>query len=258
MMGERAMTRNFEARPSILLVDDEVSLLNLAARIFRNNGFDTATAVNSVEALQRVIDRPPDVVLLDLYLHDDVDGIECLKRMRSSGYQGPVLIFTGETDPEVLNKALEAGAEDFLVKPCADPTMEVVRLLEESMRRIREHEDFDRIADSGYLRTMGLSDSDVRILSDFHRLGFPDIKRLASETERNANVLGKQLQRIRGKLHLSNTFNIVKLLTILARFGRRITYDFLRTFLDEKERWSSSCLKPESHKQEDHHDERYT
>jgi two-component system phosphate regulon response regulator PhoB len=103
--------------PRVLVVDDEKDLRSLLEYNLVQAGFGVVTAENGREALERVRESPPDLVLLDVLL-PDMPGTEVLKALRRSSPRPlPILMLTakGEEIDRVLG--LELGADDYVVKP---------------------------------------------------------------------------------------------------------------------------------------------
>jgi two-component system phosphate regulon response regulator PhoB len=103
--------------PRVLVVDDEKDLRSLLEYNLVQAGFGVVTAENGKEALERVRESPPDLVLLDVLL-PDMPGTEVLKALRRSTPRPlPILMLTakGEEIDRVLG--LELGADDYVVKP---------------------------------------------------------------------------------------------------------------------------------------------
>lgn len=102
----------------ILLVDDEVSYVNvLANRLAKRNIFATRT-YSGTEAIQTLRKEDFDVVILDLKL-EDMDGIEVLKIMKKMVPDIYVIMLTGHGSEEAAREGIKEGAYDYLTKPCA-------------------------------------------------------------------------------------------------------------------------------------------
>jgi two-component system KDP operon response regulator KdpE len=99
----------------ILVVDDEPRLVHFMRMNLELEGAQVLSAANGKEALERVREDLPDVVLLDVMM-PQMDGFEALKRLRSFS-QVPVLILTARDDEEDRIKGLELGADDYIGKP---------------------------------------------------------------------------------------------------------------------------------------------
>jgi CheY-like chemotaxis protein/phosphoribosyl 1,2-cyclic phosphodiesterase len=106
------------ARPLLLLVDDNEDLRRLAGDFLKRQGFRVQEAGDGAEALDRLRQTKPDLVVLDLDM-PRVSGMEVLSNMRASpGTDGvPVLILTASTDETSIRASFAAGATDYLMKP---------------------------------------------------------------------------------------------------------------------------------------------
>jgi two-component system response regulator MprA len=111
----------------ILVVDDEPAVREAIERALRLEGYEVAVAADGCEALERIDLRPPDALVLDL-LMPRVDGLELCRRLRHSGDRTPVLMLTARDAVADRVTGLDAGADDYLIKPFA---------LEELLARLR-------------------------------------------------------------------------------------------------------------------------
>ena len=102
--------------PLILIVEDDSSLRDLFREALDSEGYSTCIASNGLEGMEKFDEVNPDLVLLDL-LMPKMDGWEALERVRKIS-DCPVIIVTGQgTDEDIIKGLLEAGADDYLVKP---------------------------------------------------------------------------------------------------------------------------------------------
>lgn len=111
----------------VLVVEDDPSVRTALERALRFEGYEVALAGDGAAALAEVTAFAPDVVVLDLMM-PFVDGLEACRRIRAKGHRTPILILTalGEVTDRV--DGLDAGADDYMVKPFA---------LEELLARVR-------------------------------------------------------------------------------------------------------------------------
>lgn len=109
----------------ILVVDDDPHITELLRRIFVFEGYSVAIAQAGNEALSRVLEHPPDLIVLDLML-PGVDGLEVARRLRAAGDMVPILMLTARDG--VLNRVagFEAGADHYLEKPFAPEELQVI------------------------------------------------------------------------------------------------------------------------------------
>jgi two-component system, OmpR family, response regulator MprA len=111
----------------ILVVDDEPAVRDSLERALRLDGYDVDLAADGREGLERCRATPPDAIVLDL-LMPGMDGLEACRRLREAGDRTPVLMLTARDGVSDRVAGLDAGADDYLVKPFA---------LEELQARLR-------------------------------------------------------------------------------------------------------------------------
>jgi two-component system, OmpR family, response regulator MprA len=102
----------------VLVVDDEPAVRTALQRALRLEGYEVELAADGAEALHRVSLVAPDAVVLDV-LMPNVDGLEVCRRLRASGDRTPVLMLTARDAVDDRVAGLDAGADDYLVKPFA-------------------------------------------------------------------------------------------------------------------------------------------
>ena len=100
----------------VLIIDDDRALRDALRRALGLAGYDVDTAAGGEEGLARIAARPPDAVLLDIGM-PGVDGLEACRRLRAAGDRVPVLMLTARDAVEDRIDGLDAGADDYLVKP---------------------------------------------------------------------------------------------------------------------------------------------
>ena len=105
--------------PRVLVVDDEPAVRVALERALRLEAYDVELAADGREALDRLADgASPDAVVLDVGM-PNVDGLEVCRRLRDAGDRTPVLILTARDAVDDRVAGLDAGADDYLVKPFA-------------------------------------------------------------------------------------------------------------------------------------------
>lgn len=105
----------------ILIIEDEERILQFLRRGLAYEGYRVLTAVNGTEGLQIARDNPPDLVILDWMLPEiepGLDGLEVCRRLRAAS-DLPIIMLTAKESVSDRVLGLDAGADDYLVKPFA-------------------------------------------------------------------------------------------------------------------------------------------
>src|SRR3954451_20322003 len=134
----------------ILVVDDDAAVRDSLARTLRFEGHEVETAGDGVQALDSVHAGEPDAMILDVSM-PGLDGLETCRRLRAEGVLLPVLMLTARDSIGDRVAGLDAGADDYLVKPFA---------LQELMARLRallRRSLLSAPADTGLLRFADLT-----------------------------------------------------------------------------------------------------
>jgi CheY-like chemotaxis protein len=105
-------------KPFILVVDDNKITTKLLRRYLEANGYDAAEAYDGIECLEKVQQRKPDAIVLDVMM-PRMDGYETVKNLKENPdtVHIPVVIVTALNDIPNQLKSIDAGADDFLSKP---------------------------------------------------------------------------------------------------------------------------------------------
>ncbi|MGC9665241.1 response regulator transcription factor [Planosporangium sp. 12N6] len=102
----------------VLVVDDEAAVRDSLSRTLRFEGYEVAVAVDGVDAIDLIRSQEPDAVIMDVMM-PRLDGLEACRRLRSEGLLLPVLMLTARDSVGDRVAGLDAGADDYLVKPFA-------------------------------------------------------------------------------------------------------------------------------------------
>jgi two-component system, response regulator, stage 0 sporulation protein F len=102
--------------PRLLIVDDELDVREYLKNFFKRRKIDVETAENGEEAILKVMDNQPDLVLLDVRM-SGIDGIETLRRLRQNGILVRVIMVTGVEDQEALKPLRELDVAGLIHKP---------------------------------------------------------------------------------------------------------------------------------------------
>jgi two-component system response regulator MprA len=128
----------------ILVVDDEPAVQSALSRALTLERYEVARASDGLEALERLGSTPYEAVILDIAM-PRMDGLEVCRRLREGGDSTPVLMLTARSEVDDRVAGLDAGADDYLVKPFA---------LRELLARVR-----------ALLRRAGDEDGNEQVLS---------------------------------------------------------------------------------------------
>jgi two-component system, OmpR family, KDP operon response regulator KdpE len=107
---------------TVALIEDDARIREAVARALTDRGHAVRSSSTGMAGLRDAIDDPPDVVILDLGL-PDIDGRELLTMLRAVS-QVPVIVATARDDDQEMIRTLDAGADDYIVKPFAADQLE--------------------------------------------------------------------------------------------------------------------------------------
>jgi DNA-binding response OmpR family regulator len=105
-------------RPLVLVADDEEDILVLVSFRLDRAGCDVVTATNGKEALDLILERRPDIAVLDVRM-PTLTGIEVVRQVRANSTVGdtPVILLSAGVQEESISQGLEAGANEYMKKP---------------------------------------------------------------------------------------------------------------------------------------------
>jgi len=106
----------------IMVVEDEHKLANAISEGLLRNGYKVTVAYSGESALEKLRDENFDLILLDIML-PRMGGLETLRELRREGFKMPVLALTSKGSVDDRVRGLDAGADDYLVKPFAFPEL---------------------------------------------------------------------------------------------------------------------------------------
>ncbi len=181
-------------KQTILVIEDERSISNFICRALTANDYKAIPAYRGKEGMSLFFSHSPDLVLLDLGL-PDTDGLDILAQLRGLPREVPTIIISARDRESEKVKALDMGADDYVVKPFG---------VSELLARIRS----------------ALRRSDRLKLSQGIQRDVYQIKDLTVDLARHQVMLGDE------EIHFTqNEFKIIELLAIHA--GKVLTYDFI-------------------------------
>lgn len=121
----------------ILLLDDDELIISMLARSLRKDGYETHLLHSSVNAVEKIISWQPDLMLLDIDLGEEKNGLDLLQSLHEEGVNFPVVMLTGDDSSASAIRALRYGASDYLHKPFNVEEVKIVlaRLLKSARMR---------------------------------------------------------------------------------------------------------------------------
>jgi two-component system KDP operon response regulator KdpE len=126
---------------TILVVDDEPQIRRVLRATLSSNGYDVVEAKGGQEAIDMVIRERPDLILLDVNM-PGMSGLEACSKLRLS-YEGPIIMVTVRNSEQDKVVALDAGADDYVVKPFA--IGELLARIRAAFRRFSSEEPLPKI-----------------------------------------------------------------------------------------------------------------
>ena len=104
-------------KPKLLITDDELDISNFVKSFFEMRGFDVVTALNGDEAMVKLLKEKPDIVILDVMMRWDREGLEYLPQVKKALPSAKVLMVTGVDDKDTIEASKKLGADDYITKP---------------------------------------------------------------------------------------------------------------------------------------------
>ena len=101
----------------LLVVDNEIDICNFVKSFFEVRGLQVSTALNGDEALSVLLKENPDLVILDVMMRTDNEGLEYLPKIKAALPGVRVLMITGVEDEKTIEEAKRLGADDYITKP---------------------------------------------------------------------------------------------------------------------------------------------
>jgi two-component system nitrogen regulation response regulator NtrX len=156
----------------ILIVDDQDDIRMLIAGILNDEGYATREARDSQSAIHAIVEKTPDVVVLDIWLENsDLDGMELLKKLVKSHPSMPVIMISGHGSIETAVTTIQFGAYDFIEKPFkADRLLVLTQRALEAGRLRRENQELRVRAHGGAAELKGVSAPIAQIRQSIERV----------------------------------------------------------------------------------------
>ncbi|HET8865813.1 MAG TPA: response regulator [Gracilimonas sp.] len=102
----------------IIIVEDDKVLSLLLSKMIERLGYEIlAIVTKGADAIKKIQALNPDLVLMDIMLEDEIDGISAMNQIREAGNKVPVIYITGNSDPANFKRAQQTDFIDYLIKP---------------------------------------------------------------------------------------------------------------------------------------------
>ena len=130
-----------EITHDILVVDDEDDIRLLITGLLDDEGYSTREAANSQTTLERIDQRRPNLVILDIWLQgSELDGLEILSVLQKEYPEIPVIMISGHGNVETAVSAIKKGAYDYIEKPFkSDRLLHMAERVKWSMQHIEQN-----------------------------------------------------------------------------------------------------------------------
>ena len=111
-------------KPRLLVVDNEIDICNFVKSFFEIRGFDVVCALNGDEAMKLLASVKPDLIILDVMMRSDDEGLVFLPQIKKALPSAKVIMITGVDDKETIETAKKLGADNYITKPLVLETLE--------------------------------------------------------------------------------------------------------------------------------------
>ena len=216
--SERAISQ--VTKRKILAVDDDSQVRRLIFKVLNCEEYDVACVSSSEEAIRTTDEINPCLILLDLHLspNEQFEGFECLRELRRSGFKGSIYILSADENFAQAHKAARFGADGYFVKRGTRTFWSRLKdLIQATMHGIRtENEDLSPAA-IAYLKTRGLTDTDIRLLEMFSS-DYGREKEMSRILDCSEYSIRKKFQSIRDRLGARSQADLARMIGVLSCF----------------------------------------
>ncbi|MFA5718513.1 MAG: sigma-54 dependent transcriptional regulator [Desulfobulbaceae bacterium] len=131
-------------RGRIFLLDDDKLIVSMLSRSLQKEGYETQVHSSAKGIVPKIAEWQPDLVLLDIHLDDNINGLDVLQELKNEKFGSPVVMLTADDTAESAIKAMKFGAADYLTKPFNVDEVKIVinSILEKS--KLREEVEYLR------------------------------------------------------------------------------------------------------------------
>ena len=188
-------------KPKILIIEDEAAHAEVLAEALEREGYRIDTAADGSAGLQKFRHSDPDLVITDLVLGGEIDGLGVLQQIIQSPREVPVVMITAHSSIDTCKEALRQGAYDYIEKPIdLDLLRTVVRRAVQKVLLTRENRRLQTILEDKFslAGVMGQAPAMLRILDTLRRAAASDVTVLL----RGESGVGKEL--LANAIHLNS------------------------------------------------------
>lgn len=145
----------------ILMVDDDELIISMLARALNKDGYTTQMLHTAKGAVEKIMSWQPDLVLLDVDLREDINGLDLLRMLQEEGANFPIVMLTSDDSSESAIKALRYGASDYQNKPFNVEEIKIVISQLLANARLREEVEYLKKSSATTLEKMLVGDSAI-------------------------------------------------------------------------------------------------
>lgn len=155
----------------ILIIEDDATLLRGLSDNFRDDDFLVETATDGLEGIQKALDNPPNILLLDIML-PLLNGYELCQRLRQKKLDFPIVMLTAKGQEEEIVRGLELGADDYVTKPFGIRELKarVQRLLKQGVAEAADQITLGDVILDRVAHTLTRDGEAIRLTSKEYRL----------------------------------------------------------------------------------------
>ncbi len=162
-------------RGRVFLLDDDELIISMLARALKKAGFETQVQTTAEAAVKNIADWHPDLVLLDICLDENKNGLDILQEIREENLDTQVVMLTGDDTAESAIRAMKLGAADYLTKPFN--VEEVILVIQGVIEKAKLKEEVK------YLRKTGISSVEQEMVGSS-----PAMRQLIENSEKLARA----------------------------------------------------------------------
>jgi two-component system response regulator AtoC len=182
----------------ILIADDDPPIVGMLETFLKQEGYHVESAATGEEVLEKTKAKPPDLLMVDIYMPPGIDGLGVIKELQEARLQVPVIVLTGQGTSQMAIEAMQLGAYDYIPKPfdLDELALTIQRLFEHQALKEEVHELQEQLRFDPAERMIGRSPSMVEIFKTVGRIARADATVLImGETGVGKNLVAEQIHR---------------------------------------------------------------